>query len=93
MLKGFLQCDAQGCDHSEENDELREDQIGKPCPQCGASLLTQEDWDVYASRIKPMFDMMAALGILVDPESDAKGQLISVHYHDGTTTIREQARR
>ncbi|WP_340265427.1 hypothetical protein [Sphingobium mellinum] len=91
MLKGFLQCDAQGCGHREENDELREDQIGKPCPKCGASLLTREDYDVYVSRIKPMFDMMKALGLLVDPES-GEGQPISVHYHDGATTIRELGR-
>ena len=41
----FLKCDEKGCVHQEYHAEIAPEQIGKPCPRCGASLLTQEDFD------------------------------------------------
>lgn len=41
-----LKCDAPGCGHHESADlDLAKSGalIGKPCPSCGASLLTKED--------------------------------------------------
>jgi hypothetical protein len=42
-----LKCDTRGCDF--RDDEVTFEQypksIGRPCPKCGASLLTQEDYD------------------------------------------------
>lgn len=42
-----LKCDNASCDY-EDMSVPREDyeqSIGKPCPKCGESLLTQEDYD------------------------------------------------
>lgn len=91
-MSAFLQCDAAGCDHREDVEEIVEAQVGMPCPKCGASLLTREDFDVYVARFKPMLDMMKVLGLAVDPEPGTDAQRVSVHYHDGVTTIREQGR-
>jgi len=40
-----LKCDS--CDYSDPSVKLEdyEKSIGKPCPKCGESLLTQEDYD------------------------------------------------
>jgi len=40
-----LKCD--NCDYSDDSVKLEdyEKSIGKPCPNCGESLLTQEDYD------------------------------------------------
>jgi hypothetical protein len=88
-MSAFLQCDAHGCDYRETVDEILEDQIDKPCPNCGASLLTRADYDVYVARFKPMLDAMKVLGLAVDPAPGAEGRRVSIHYHDGATTIRE----
>jgi hypothetical protein len=37
-----LKCDAPGCDYREELVIPSVDLVGKPCPKCGASLLTEE---------------------------------------------------
>lgn len=41
---GYLKCDEENCMHQEYHVRIEEEQIGKPCPRCGASLLTQEDY-------------------------------------------------
>ena len=42
-----LKCDAPGCDYKEKTTELTAEAImaaiGRPCPKCGANLLTAED--------------------------------------------------
>lgn len=84
----FLKCDAPGCDHRELFGELTADLIGKPCPKCGASLLTQHDFDVWTTRFRPAIELGKELGILVDASS-ATGKPLSVGYHEGVTTIEE----
>lgn len=41
-----LKCDAQGCTYSNQEVQMddMEKWIGSPCPACGASLLTTEDF-------------------------------------------------
>lgn len=41
---GVLCCDTDGCGHEDPAEKLTADLIGKPCPKCGASLLTAEDF-------------------------------------------------
>jgi hypothetical protein len=43
----FLKCDAPGCDHIESHGVLVAEMIDKPCPKCGANLLTREDYDNF----------------------------------------------
>lgn len=42
-----LKCDAPGCNHHDPRPTLTDfsiaDNIGRPCPQCGANLLTHQD--------------------------------------------------
>lgn len=40
----FLKCDTKGCLHVEMHDKLVKEMVGKPCPQCGSNLLTEDDW-------------------------------------------------
>lgn len=88
----FLSCDVVDCDHREDVDDILESDIGKPCPKCGANLLTAEDFEVFDKQFKPAMEMMKTLGLLADPGSGADGKLLSINYHAGTTTIVEGAR-
>ena len=47
-----LKCDS--CDYSDDSVKLEdyEKSIGKPCPNCGESLLTQEDYDCVMQRVQ-----------------------------------------
>lgn len=38
-----LKCDAVGCDFSDENAAPDETSLNRPCPKCGANLLTEAD--------------------------------------------------
>jgi hypothetical protein len=58
-----LQCDADGCDHRENIPDYSAEYIGKPCPKCGASLLTQEDYDDFHRHLKPAIDLLLAAGL------------------------------
>jgi hypothetical protein len=44
-----VKCDAPGCDYTfvAEKFEDYEVCINRPCPKCGAILLTQADWDAF----------------------------------------------
>lgn len=84
----FLKCDADGCDHVEETEGLHASQIGRPCPKCGASLLTKEDYDAAV----PLFAMMnvlvkAGLARLETSEPKEGEAILSIHHHAGKTKI------
>lgn len=56
-------CDTDGCDYkvpntSEDIITAMEAYIDKPCPSCGANLLTQEDFDFT----KDLIELMDSLG-------------------------------
>lgn len=42
-----IKCDASGCDFRDETVQVAhyEQWLNKPCPKCGANLLTQADYD------------------------------------------------
>ena len=92
-MTAFLQCDAKGCDHREDVHSIEEGMIGKPCPKCGANLLTEADYQASL----PMFavlDLLKSLGLASDPTPDASGELlVSMHHHDGKTTITSEERK
>lgn len=80
----FLKCDADGCDHIETVPVVSEGLIGKPCPKCGADLLTREDYDGHTAII-------ASIKILNDalPSSgdEAERVPLRVNPHAGKINI------
>ncbi|MHA6731766.1 hypothetical protein [Devosia sp. A369] len=83
----FLKCDAAGCDHSENVAAITAEMVGKPCPTCGANLLTQGDWDFYSQMFKPAVEAMKALGIVAEAEPESVGA-VRFNYHDGEMRVR-----
>lgn len=68
-----LKCDKDGCDYRDDTipfDEY-EKSIGKPCPKCGESLLTQDDYDVTFRLLKRWSIVKKILGIFkwIDPST------------------------
>jgi hypothetical protein len=55
-----LKCDALGCDYEEPVPAITRDLIGKPCPKCGASLLTEQDF-ASGETMKTYLDVLAAV--------------------------------
>ena len=66
---GGLQCDVNGCDYIDTtiNADDYKDLIGTPCPKCGASLLTQADYDAIMEMLK-MEKTLMDLGISLKPK-------------------------
>jgi hypothetical protein len=94
-MSEFLKCDAEGCDHREDVNQITADMVGKPCPKCGANLLTQEDWDVYDASFRPLMEAMEKAGLSRPATkadmNDPAAVLLSVNHHDGATRL--QVRR
>lgn len=84
----FLKCDAAGCDHVEDVAAITEDMIDRPCPKCGASLLTRDDWDMWVSVFQPAIRAMKDEGLLQpwDP-STPRENMFKVNYHDGQVMV------
>lgn len=83
----FLKCDADGCDHQEQVEDMTEDLIDKPCPKCGSNLLTREDFLQFV----PIRAALAALDRMgfARMSGSAGVKQVSVNHHNGTTTITE----
>ncbi|WP_422073918.1 hypothetical protein [Tranquillimonas rosea] len=80
-----LKCDAAGCDHVEDVDQITEDHVGMPCPKCGANLLTEEDWAEW----KPMQALISAMERAGYARPDPGEQTVAmrVGVHGKKTTI------
>lgn len=65
-MNQFLKCDEPNCDHHEDVETITEDMIGKPCPKCGANLLTQKD---FLDRVGPL-EFIKAFEELIEGLSD-----------------------
>jgi len=86
-MNAFLKCDAPGCDHRENHETLDASMVDKPCPKCGANLLTQADYDVWVALL-PQFELLKSLGVLVDaPVGTPPEHAVSFNYHDGRMNI------
>lgn len=88
-MTAFLQCDADGCGHHETVPEISRDLIGKPCPKCGANLLTEADCEAFLSDVMPVVEFAKALGLLQPIIGDIGPDDIvtSFHHHEATTTV------
>jgi hypothetical protein len=88
----FLKCDADGCcNHREDVAEITADMVGKPCPKCGANLLTHGDFEVYVAVFRPMMAAMHEAGLsrpaTATDMAEAKN-LMSLNYHEGELRVR-----
>lgn len=84
---GALKCDA--CDYRETvARELTEDLIGEPCPECGANLLTREDFD-HAHAVFAALQPLETMGLLkLAPVGQRFGEgALRIGVHSGTVTI------
>lgn len=96
----FLKCDAEGCSHIEDVEGLTQEMVGRPCPKCGESLLTQEDFDGSVEvfqlfeTLKGAVEMLKGAGLASDKVEDLSGEVVTLryHYHDGETNLQVKAR-
>lgn len=56
-MSEYLVCDAKGCGHVENAGAITPLMIGKPCPDCGADLLTAADLALF-SAMSSSFDSL-----------------------------------
>jgi hypothetical protein len=82
----FLKCDAAPCDHVEFVEVIDESLIGKPCPKCGANLLTEADCRVWLDVIQQGIKLAESLGLVVDRQPAADQALLRIGFHDATLT-------
>ncbi len=91
-----LRCDAPGCDHAESIDVTDRppgpEYVNKPCPKCGANLLTARDHADYLVFHAMMMRVNAAVGPMSDAEvaaAEAAGDVhdITVNPHAGDLNL------
>lgn len=82
IINSFLKCDAAGCDH-EEPAAITREHIGKPCPKCGANLLTEEDY-LMGAALQAASDFFSRE---MPIPADAETQLVSINPHGGEIKI------
>lgn len=88
-MSEFLKCDAPGCTHVSDVEAITEDMIGTPCPVCGASLLTREDFDVWQVVFKPAIEASHAAGLTRDSSPDDVGHdRVRINWHDGELRVK-----
>lgn len=75
-----LKCDAAGCDFTDPSGAPDESSLNRPCPKCGANLLTEADLAAVRLLQYVAHAMNAEMGPAPD---DAKYALIPVKF-DGT---------
>lgn len=83
----FLKCDHEGCSHVEMCGPFTQEMVGKPCPVCGSSLLTQEDFDGWQRHVAPLiaaFDGFRPVML----EADGADYVASIiQLHEGLVTF------
>lgn len=81
----FLKCDAPTCDHQEMVADYGPHLIDKPCPICGANLLTKQDFE-EAEPLRLLVKGLEALGLTSARGTD-QDAMVKVGQHAGKTTI------
>lgn len=93
-----IKCDAPGCGYRDDTADLStpREWLDKPCPLCGASLLTQADLDLMERMKANAAELNALLSetlppelvaqVDADPEWDEAGAKLEMH-GDGSLTI------
>lgn len=84
MHEQYLKCDEPDCNHREVVENITENLVGKPCPLCGANLLTQEDHDAFHA----LSDLVqAVLAVMPKPAEDTGMGYLNYGVHDGAVTM------
>lgn len=86
-MSEFLKCDAADCDHMEVVETITADMVGKPCPKCGANLLTQNDWDHYEAVFRPYVAALTSAGLIQGAKPGDAG-VMRIGFHEGEYTVR-----
>jgi hypothetical protein len=67
-IKG-IKCDAPGCDYHQDDEPVNEgfrEWLNRPCPKCGANLLTQADLDATERMLKYVSAVNKALSPITE---------------------------
>lgn len=80
-----LKCDAAGCGYAEPHKAMTADLIGKPCPKCGANLLTEKDY-LDAKFVERAAELMNELIGPIEPSGNVVP--VSVNPHAGDWNIK-----
>lgn len=83
---GGLKCDTPTCDYNDPTVKYEDypSMIDAPCPKCGASLLTKEDYETTQQMIEFVKNMNAIL-----PPADPNEQKVAVPIElDGSGKIK-----
>jgi len=80
-----IKCDAPECDYHDANAvfdiDNPEEWLDRPCPKCGASLLTQEDLNtIIASRkmMDAINEMAERMGLVPDDSEVDESDMVAV---------------
>lgn len=86
----YLKCDATGCDHREHVGTITADMIGKPCPKCGASLLTKEDFETF-QHLGDVLRVFQEIGLMkphsLDDPIPEGASVVDINIHNNNITI------
>lgn len=78
-----IKCDE--CGHIEPKREMTEALIGMPCPDCGADMMTRQDYDA-GMKMFEVIKMLEALGLAKMVDGPTEGS-IAINPHAGSLTI------
>jgi hypothetical protein len=82
-----LVCDVDECGHVEAIDELTADLIDKPCPICGANLLTADDY-AAGKVLRATLASFQTLGLIKIGEPTGAKSSVSLNPHAGSIKIK-----
>ncbi len=84
-----LKCDANGCDHVELVESINAGLVGKPCPKCGANLLTEEDHSASERMVEVVALINGFIGKVDVPEGIEPSRIAaSFNPHAGALNIK-----
>jgi len=85
-------CDNENCDYEVpyNNDTNLIEYINKSCPKCGENLLTIEDYIAHERLLRTIrfINKWFSWLTVFNKKGTKYGKEVSIHYHDGTTTIK-----
>lgn len=88
IIRG-LKCDAVGCDFMDPDAAPDETSLDRPCPKCGANLLTEAD----LANVRLLQFVTHATNVEMGPQPDG-GQWVVLRAHmdgSGDMTLTEEA--
>lgn len=83
----FLKCDTEGCSHVEQVGTITADMVERPCPVCGSSLLTKEDWVKWSAVISPLLKAIMPLTEATTEDGPMIKTTVGLHNNKMTATV------